>query len=231
MRDAPRSADRATCCRAGQGRKRTKTALLLITVGLLGLSLLGAPYPREQVLQHTPTVVAVLCLTVEARRDRMSLTSFACVVLFFWLHILGARYIYSFVPYDDWLRALTGETLSGQFGWRRNHYDRLVHVAYGALFVAPFVEWGTVRGRMSRGWALQYALLAVLATGAIYEIFEWLLAVVMAPDWAEAYNGQQGDPWDAQQDMALALAGGLFTAMVLSLTDWMSARSVSRGKN
>jgi putative membrane protein len=191
------------------------------------VSLVGAPYPREQVLQHTPTVAAIVWLAIDTRRDRMSLASFACITLFFWLHILGARYIYSFVPYDDWSRVLTGQTLSGQFGWHRNHYDRLVHVAYGMLFVVPFFEWGTVRGAMSRGWALQYALLAVLATGALYEIFEWLLSVVMAPDWAEAYNGQQGDPWDAQKDMFLALAGSLFTAMVISLTRWESARPAS----
>lgn len=44
---------------------------------------------------------------------------------------------------------------------------------------------------------------------ALYEIFEWLLTIVAADDTADYYNGQQGDPWDAQKDMALAQLGSL----------------------
>ncbi len=52
-------------------------------------------------------------------------------------------------------------------------------------------------------------LACILAMCAVYEIIEWALAMALAPDWAEAYNGQQGDIWDAQWDMALAALGGL----------------------
>ena len=59
------------------------------------------------------------------------------------LHTLGGRYAYSNVPYDEWTRALAGTSLSEAFGWTRNHYDRLVHFAFGALVTADknmFVE-------------------------------------------------------------------------------------------
>jgi putative membrane protein len=52
----------------------------------------------------------------------------------------------------------------------------------------------------------------VVSTGALYELFEWLVAVSLAPGAAEAYDGQQGDMWDSQKDMAIALLGALIAA-------------------
>src|SRR3546814_11274494 len=67
------------------------------------------------------------------RRWPLSTASVACIALFMALHTLGGRYAYSNVPYDDWARALAGTSLSDALGWSRNHYDRLVHFAFGAL--------------------------------------------------------------------------------------------------
>lgn len=53
---------------------------------------------------------------------------------------------------------------------------------------------------------------SVLAVGALYEILEWQIAIVFSPAQAEAYNGQQGDVWDPQKDLALAWFGGLISA-------------------
>ena len=61
------------------------------------------------------------------------------------------------------------------------------------------------------------ALLFFGAASALYEIFEWLLTLLVAPDMADAYNGQQGDPWDAQKDMALAMAGAAIACFAISL--------------
>ncbi len=55
----------------------------------------------------------------------------------------------------------------------------------------------------------------VLAIGALYEIFEWQIAVLLAPSYAEAYNGQQGDVWDPQKDLALAGVGAAVSALLL----------------
>ena len=52
-----------------------------------------------------------------------------------------------------------------------------------------------------------------MSTSLLYELFEWGIATTLSPDAAEAYNGQQGDVWDAHKDMALALAGGIIAAI------------------
>ena len=65
-----------------------------------------------------------------------------------------------------------------------------------------------------------FAFSVILAASALYEVFEWLVAIVMAPDWAESYNGQQGDPWDAQRDMALAALGAML-GLGLAAPGWL----------
>ncbi len=69
--------------------------------------------------------------------------------------------------------------------------------------------------------------MGILSAGAVYEIFEWLAAMLMAPDWAESYNGQQGDVWDAQRDMALAACGALI-GLTFTAREWI--RSPVRDK-
>lgn len=194
-----------------------KQALVLVTLLLLGISLIRPIYLSEQSLQHAPTVIAIAFLAIDSRKNQISRTSFVCVTLFLWLHILGARYIYSFVPYDAWSFRLIGTPISDWFDWNRNHYDRLVHFLFGILCIIPAAELGEYYGKLSRKWALGFAMLAVLSVSALYEVFEWLLTVVMVPQHAEAYNGQQGDIWDAQKDMALAFCGAALMVGVLVL--------------
>lgn len=56
-----------------------------------------------------------------------------------------------------------------------------------------------------------------LAASAVYEIAEWAVAMTFAPDWAEAYNGQQDDAWDAQRDMALAWVGAIVGVVLIGV--------------
>ena len=137
--------------------------------------------------------------------------------LFLALHTIGGRYIYSFVPYDEWFAALGLTTPSELFGWQRNHYDRLVHFAFGLLWFPLLRELLVRKGGLSPRWSTYVAVEAVLAASAAYEIFEWWLTLVMAPGNADAYNGQQGDIWDAQKDMALAFVGALIAAVISSI--------------
>lgn len=192
-----------------QQRKGLQYIFLIATTILLAASLVDPLYPRQQLLQHIPTVIAILVLAVAAWKRVLSPVSFACIVLFLWLHIVGARYIYSYVPYDRWTELILGTSLSEEFGWERNHYDRLVHLLFGFLAIPPSAEVVQKYGKLSAYWALTFAVLLVLSVSALYEVFEWLLTVVMAPGDAEAYNGQQGDLWDAQKDIILAFGGAL----------------------
>ncbi|KTE21221.1 hypothetical protein ATE67_07900 [Sphingopyxis sp. H050] len=186
--------------------QRRLTGLLLV---LLLLAQIDQPYPEIALLQHIPTMLLIVAAPWLLRRWPLSTPALACIVAFLALHTLGGRYAYSNIPYDVWAEALTGSTVSDAFGWTRNHYDRLVHFAFGALSVVPVAEiarrWGGVG---PRGAALT-VLAWVLAISCLYEIFEWLLTIAAAGETADRYNGQQGDLWDAQKDMALAALGAV----------------------
>ena len=192
---------------------------LLLFILFWAISCLDPPYPRELVLQHIPTALAVAALVAARRRRMLSRANERLILAFLALHILGARWLYSYVPYDDWMTAICGQSLSSRFGITRNHYDRLVHFAYGLLLVRPACEVFVRRLGVRGAWAGALAVQFILATSALYEIGEWCLALVMAPDWAEHYNGQQGDLWDAQKDMLLAACGavaGLATTIIVT---------------
>lgn len=183
---------------------------------LLVLAQVKQPFPATAPLHHLPTLALLLAAPFLLARRPLSDPAVACVVLFLALHTVGGRYTYTNVPYDDLARALTGQTLSETFGWARNHYDRLVHFAYGALAVVPVREALQRHYGLRPSTSLYIAVESVLAVSALYEIFEWLLTLSMEGSLATAYNGQQGDLWDAQKDMALAALGALLAAAALA---------------
>ncbi|MEX0642015.1 MAG: DUF2238 domain-containing protein, partial [Pirellulales bacterium] len=167
--------------------------------------------------QHVPTVLATVALTIAERRRFIDRLGFALVIFFLVLHLLGARYLYSFVPYDDWSQQLFGIRITDSFRFERNHYDRLVHVCFGLLFVYPLARFFERQLGIAGWWPAVLAVCVVLAAGAVYEIAEWLTAMTFAPDWADAYNGQQGDAWDAERDMAFAAVGSIVGAGFIGL--------------
>ncbi|QJQ33742.1 DUF2238 domain-containing protein [Sphingomonas lacunae] len=171
------------------------------------------PFPSVAPLHHVPTVAVILCAPWWLRRWPLGNVALVCLLGFFALHSFGARWTYSSVPYDAWFRTLVGTDSSHLFGWTRNHYDRLVHFAFGGLMMMPVMEWlrPVLPGLSSRVRCVA-TVVTLLSASAVYELFEGLLALAVPADLAEDYNGQQGDPWDAHKDMALALAGSLLVA-------------------
>jgi putative membrane protein len=129
--------------------------------------------------------------------------------VFLILHSIGSHYTYSEVPVGDWFRDAHGLT--------RNHYDRLVHFAFGLLLLRPLREVVLPRaeslGRMPLMWL---TVAQVLACSVVYELIEWATAAIVDPDAGTAFLGTQGDAWDAQKDMACAAAGALLGVML----DW-----------
>lgn len=194
---------------------RAQKVLLGLLAALLLLAQIAQPYPEIALLQHIPTLVFLITSPWLLHRWPLSTASLACIVAFLALHTLGGRYAYSNVPYDDWARALAGTSLSDAMGWSRNHYDRLVHFAFGALSVVPVAEIARRWGGLSLRGAALTVLAWALAISCLYEIFEWLLTIVAAGETADRYNGQQGDIWDAQKDMALATLGAILLLTVL----------------
>ena len=174
-------------------------------------------------MQHVPTVLAALLLAYLSSRFVIGRWSFSSIILFLCLHTLGARYLYSYVPYDVWSEKLLGVTVSEVFGFQRNHYDRVVHFSYGLLLAVPVQEFERRYLRLSKVMSSLLALEFILATSAGYELLEWMVAVVFTPRWADQFLGQQGDIFDAQKDTALATAGAMVSICVMALTDrWRS---------
>jgi putative membrane protein len=178
-----------------------------------------APWYREDwLLENLLVFVAVPLLVLNYRRLRFSNFAYTCLFVFLVLHEIGSHYTYSEVPWREWLGAGDAAAVGG-----RNHYDRLVHFAYGLLIMPA--AWELVQARMSpRGlWRWLMPLLFVMSHSVIYEMIEWLAAEQFGGDLGVAYLGTQGDVWDAQKDMALATLGAALGLALIALRD--SARS------
>ena len=92
-------------------------------------------------MQHAPTVVFIAFLGWLVNRIRLSRFSYAAIVAFLIMHIIGARYLYSYTPYDELAESVLGVRISDLFGFERNHYDRLVHFLWGFLIAIPIQEF------------------------------------------------------------------------------------------
>lgn len=193
---------------------------LLAVYGVVWLALGIDPHYREDwLLENAIVLVAIPLLVATARRLRFSNFAYTCLFVFFLFHAIGSHYTYSLVPYDEWLRALTGIVLEG-----RNHYDRLVHFLYGLLVAPAAVEIFAHYGRYPRSWAFLFPWLFMAGHAVIYELIEWAAAIVFGGELGQAYLGTQGDIWDGQKDMALALAGTTLMLAALAMAGRMPIR-------
>ncbi len=197
--------------------------LLGIFLVLLPLSCINAASNIDLLLQHTLTVVVLGILIATGIRHPLSNLSYTLLFLYLLLHLIGARHLYSYVPYDDWTEQLFGVRIADIFGFRRNHYDRLVHLCFGLLLLGPAREVVVRLMKIRGGWSLVIAVWLLIVIGTVYELLEWVVAMVMEPDATERYNGQQGDMWDAHRDTALAMGGAVFSALFLALVSWLRA--------
>jgi len=195
---------------------RYQQVLFMVFLVVFAGSCVAPPYLEFLLMQHVPTVLAAFLLGYLSSRFAISRLSFSAIIVFLGLHTLGARYLYSYVPYDIWSEQLLGVNISELFGFQRNHYDRLVHFSYGLLLAVPIQEFERRHLRLSLALSSVLAVECIIATSATYEVIEWLVAVVFTPTWADQFLGQQGDIFDAQKDMALATAGAILSISVLA---------------
>lgn len=196
----------------------TSKGVIASTIAVFTAMVLASiePLAWSSYLLHQLGTLLFLALMFAAYRYwRVSTRAYMLASLFLIIHIIGARYLYSYVPYDDWIQSLFGIRLNDLFGWQRNMYDRLVHFSYGLLLFAMMIEISrTLFGIRSIKRLIVIALMINMSSSMLYELLEWAIASTLSPDAAEAYNGQQGDMWDAHKDMALALIGGLIAALL-----------------
>ncbi|HSX63883.1 MAG TPA: DUF2238 domain-containing protein [Pseudoxanthomonas sp.] len=187
-----------------------KKIAFALTLAVFAASWIAPLWPLEQALHSSLTVLGLVWLIWHDRRWPMLTSHFALICFFIIVHSVAARWLYSNVPYEDWLQGLFGWSPAQAFGWQRNHTDRLIHLLYGLCFAPP------VRRYLQQRWppltprqAFLLTLMLIMCSSLLYEWLEWGIALALSPEAAESYNGQQGDAWDAHADMLLATAGAL----------------------
>jgi putative membrane protein len=143
------------------------------------------------------------------------------IFLFLLVHEVGAHWTYAEVPYDAWSKAWFGHSVNAVFGFERNHFDRLIHLIYGLIFVFPYRELYFHAGGRPGIWSYLIPIDLIASTSLVYELIEWAAAVVFGGELGIAYLGTQGDVWDAHKDMAIAILGA---AVSVGLLAWRNAR-------
>jgi len=185
---------------------RLTTWLLIGICALVGLW--SAVNPADRLTWGLEQIASVLVIGMLLLHNgvRYSTGALAGLALLFCAHTVGTHYTYSLTPYDAWFQVMTGSSLDALVGWERNNYDRVVHFLWGLCMTQPMIETLQQRLRCTFRAAANLSFHLVLSTSALYELLEWAAAVVFG-DGGQAYLGTQGDVWDAQADIAIALAG------------------------
>lgn len=186
---------------------RLRAILLVLFVAIFAWSMIGPHDWFTWCLEVFPAVIGLALLL--ATRNRFPLTPLLYVLLF--LHavilVVGGHYTYALVPLGFWMEKA--------FGFARNHYDRIGHFAQGFVpaIVAReiLIRRNVVRGR---GWLFSIVVAFCLAISAAYELLEWSVSV-MSGSAGDSFLGTQGDIWDTQKDMTLALIGAIVAQIVL----------------
>ena len=185
-----------------------KRVLLLLVIGLAVVISGIGPYDRTTWwLEVAPILIGVPI--VLATNRRFPLTTLACTLLTIHAIVLavGGHYSYARVPLGTWVQDL--------FGFSRNHYDRLGHFMQGFVPAIVVRELLLRTSPLRQGvWLFVLTSTTCLAISAVYEFVEWWAALI-GGEAADAFLGTQGDVWDTQWDMFLALVGAIVAQLTL----------------
>jgi len=162
----------------------------------------------DQFLEVAPVIIGAVILIPTYRRVQLTDLLYVLLAIHAVILMVGGHYTYAEVPLGHWVK--------DALGLARNHYDRLGHFAQGFV-PAILAREILLRKRVvsGRGWLFTIVVSICLAFSAVYELFEWSVAELSATA-AEAFLGTQGDVWDTQKDMALALVGAIVAQLVLA---------------
>jgi len=193
-----------------RGHARLPLALLGVLALISVLTLWNPPAGRTSwALEVGPGLIEIAALAVLYRRVPLSHLVYVTVFVHTLVLIYGGYYTYALTPLGNWAQE--------EFGLSRNHYDRLGHVALGAFPVLLARELLLRTSPLQRGkWLAFLSVSVVFAFAAFWELLEWWTTLLVASDVGQAFLGSQGDIWDAQWDMLLALVGAVLSLLVAS---------------
>ena len=159
------------------------------------------------IMEVLPAVVGAAILWFTRKRFPLTSLTYVLILIHCIILMVGGHYTYPEVPFGDWVRDL--------FDHSRNNYDKLGHLAQG--FVPAIIAREVVIRLMvfnSKRWRDFFIVCLCLAISAFYELIEWWVALLTG-EGAHAFLGTQGDLWDTQSDMGMALLGAVLALLIL----------------
>ena len=183
-------------------QKRLLLSLSLIVGAFLVWSVINPKSYGVWFLEIVPGLIGVAILALTYKRFKFSNIVYVFVALHFIILIIGGHYTYAENPLFNWLK----ET----FDLSRNYYDRLGHIAQGFFPALIIRELLLRKTTLKRGaWLFFLVVCVALAISAFYEFTEWWAAISLSPETGNAFLATQGDIWDTQWDMFLAMLGAI----------------------
>ncbi len=167
--------------------------------------------PRDYftwILEVFPGIIGIAILLSLYRKFRLSNLLYALIAVHIMVLAIGGHYTYAEMPLFNWLR--------DAFGLARNYYDRLGHLMQG-LVPALIAREIFLRQQVVKpgAWLNFFMVASALTISVFYEFIEWWVAVGTGTA-AEAFLGTQGDVWDTQWDMFMALVGALAAIVIFT---------------
>lgn len=184
-------------------------SLLFIIIVVLIWSIIKPFRYMNWAAECVPTLIGLFILIITYHRFRLTTMSYVIITLLSILMLIGGHYTFAKVPLFDWIKEA--------FDLKRNDYDRFSHFLKG-LFTIVIREFLIRKVRIERG-----ALLAIISVGillsiaALYEILEMIFyKILKGSQVSQRFLGMQGDIWDSDWDMTVALIGSILSLLLLS---------------
>lgn len=204
---------------------KVNVSLLIVVIIVFIWSVINPRDIITWVAEVGPAVAILIIVIAVYNKYRFTTLSYCIIALLSILTFIGGHYTYTEVPLFNWLQ--------DEFDLKRNHYDRFGHLLKGlsAIVVREVLIRNTplVKGR----WLFGITTSIIMAIAALYEILEWLSTQLptRGEKREEDFLGMQGDMWDAQWDMSLALIGSILSYFIFSnLHDKHMSRVKKRNK-
>lgn len=182
--------------------------LLLVVIALLAISGIHPSERGTWWMETAPIFIGVPILIYSWGRFPLTPLLYVLIALHAVILLTGGAYTYAKVPVGFWVQ--------DTFHLSRNPYDKLGHIWQG-LVPALVARELFIRHRIVRpgAWPSILGVTVALSVSLIYELIEWGAAVALGQG-ADAFLGTQGDVWDTQSDMGMAVIGALFAVSLLS---------------
>lgn len=169
---------------------------------------LGAPDPATWAFEVLPLAAVMSVFVLRRPRFRFSTLGYALLTWFFLIQCVGGRWTFAEVPIP--------QAVLDALGLTRNPVDRFGHFFQGFVPAILLKEWLVRRRQMHNGWTVFWLCVGCcLGFSAAYELLEMWVVLLFYPEAGPEWLGHQGDPWDAQWDMTMALCGAVLAQLLL----------------